>query len=196
MSDLETLAPLTGMPDSGMNANGEEMNKPSLVDQAKQQAHRVVEQTQQKAGEAVDLARDRTKSWAEQQMVSAADTIDGVVLAARQTGQHLRENNQEHLRYAEFTEGAAEAVERVSTYLRDARVDEVVDEVERFAKRQPALFLSIAAALGFCAARFLRSSRQSGSSETPGWNPDRQLPMVLNDQTTGMRRDNGTDSAS
>jgi hypothetical protein len=40
-----------------------------------------------------------------------------------------------------------------------------VDEVENFARRRPAMFLGGAFLLGLAATRFLKSSRQSHSSE-------------------------------
>lgn len=164
-------------PDPVSSANGN-TTAPPLIDQAKQQAQKVVEQTQQKAGEVMEQARDKTKSWAEQQKCVTADSLHGVARAVRETGMHLRgqQDNPVH-NYANFVEGSADAVERAAHYLRETDVDQMVGEVERFARRQPALFLGIAAALGFFAVRFLKSSGSSGSREQIGYNPDRRLPV-------------------
>jgi hypothetical protein len=55
----------------------------------------------------------------------------------------------------------AETTERLATNLEGKDLDQIVDEVEQFARRQTALFLGGAFALGLVAARFLKSS--SGS---------------------------------
>jgi len=159
----------------GLNSN---TSSPPLMDQAKQQAHKVMEQTQQKAGEMMEQARDKTKSWAEQQLDTSANSLNGVARAVRETGQHMREQHDNPVHnYADFVEGSADAIERAASYLRETNVDQMVGEVERFARRQPALFLGIAAALGFFAVRFLKSSGSTDGRGQMGYNPDRQLPV-------------------
>lgn len=163
---------------------------PPLMDQAKQQAQRVLEQTQQKAEQAVDDARDKTKSWLDQQMATAADNLHDVADAVRTTGSSLRQGDKPVGKYADFTDGIAEAVENTSDYFRNANVEQVVGEVERFARRQPLAFIGIAFGIGFLAARFLKSSNAQTMSGRIGINPDRSLPMVTSSQTGAA--DNGT----
>jgi len=133
-----------------------------MTDQAKQQAQQVFQQTQQAAGQAVDKAREQVKSQLSSQKDRAAEGLGGVAQALRQTAQQLREQNQAPV--AEVTERAAQAVDGVTGYFRDHDVDQLVGEVENFARREPMLFLGGAFALGFAAARFLKSSGQSASA--------------------------------
>jgi hypothetical protein len=135
-----------------------------LLEKAKQQTQQVIEQTQQKAGEAMDRARDQVKSQVATQKERARDSLEGVAQALHQTGQQLREANQGVL--GEYAEGAARMVERVSGYLDQRNIDQLVGEVEAFGRRQPGLFLGGAFALGFLAARFLKSSSPYGRSTT------------------------------
>lgn len=195
MSDIQMENPPMKTPDTHDRPPSQEENGSAsspLLEQAKQQAHRVVEQTQQKAGQAMGQARDKTKSWLDQQMNVAAGNLDEVAHAVRSTGSTLREQGMDsYSRYAELADGAAEAVEKASGYLREANVDQVVGEVEHFARRQPLLFLGIAAGLGFLAARFLKSTGQVATEANGYYNPDRYLPVVPSSQT-GVGPDYGT----
>jgi len=69
---------------------------------------------------------------------------------------------------ARYADQASDQVERFSGYLRETDVDEIIDEVRGVARRRPALFLGAAAALGFFATRFLKSSSQQASSAGDG----------------------------
>jgi hypothetical protein len=128
-----------------------------VVEQAKDKAQELASQAQQKAGEQVESGLARGKS-------RAAETLGGVAQSLRLSSQHLREQNQEGT--GRYVEKAAQQVERLSSYLQNADVGEVVDQVEDFARRQPALFLGGAFALGLLGARFLKSSRR-GEVGTP-----------------------------
>jgi len=127
-----------------------------LIQQAKQQTQKVLEQTQQKAGEVMGQARTQVVSQLESQKDRATGSLESVALALRQTGQHLREQNQTAL--SQYTEQIAESLERFSGSLSQRNMDQMIGEVERFARRQPALFLGTSFALGLLAARFLKSS--------------------------------------
>ena len=82
--------------------------------------------------------------------------------ALRESAQQLR--NQGQGQVGDYAEKAADQVERFSTYLRQTEVDEIMDEVRGFARRRPGLFLGGAAAIGFFASRFLKSSTEEASS--------------------------------
>jgi len=182
----------------GGDTNANPTGQPAqLMDQAKQQAQKVVEQTQQKAGEVLGQAKDRTKSWAEDQKSVVAQGLSDVAMAVMQTGENLRGRGPDSYgKYAEITDRAAEVVDKASTYLRDTSVDQMVGEVERFGKREPVLFLVGAAALGFLAARFLKSSGRSISSGETAYNPDRTLPVPIDEQNLGVGTNYGTTSAA
>lgn len=95
-------------------------------------------------------------SQAESQKSRAAEGLDTAAQALRQTGQSLREQDRGSV--AQYGDKAAEQVERLAGYLRQKDVSEMVDDVERFARRQPWVFLGGAFALGMLGARFLKSS--------------------------------------
>jgi hypothetical protein len=62
---------------------------------------------------------------------------------------------------ANYIEQAADQIERFSTRLKQKDVGEILNDVQRIARRQPALFIGSAFALGLLGARFLKSSGQS-----------------------------------
>jgi hypothetical protein len=82
----------------------------------------------------------------------------------RQSSQGLRDQDQGAV--AGYAEQAADRLDGAAEYLRQRDVPQLVDEVEGFARRQPAMFLGAAFGLGLLAARFVKSSRQQGQSST------------------------------
>jgi len=147
-----TVSGATGASDTGT----------PLIQQAKEQTQQVVQQAGQKAGQVMDQARDQVKSQLSSQKDRATDGLGTIAQALRQTGDQLRTQDQAVV--SQYVEQAAQAVESFSGYLRDKQVDDLVLEVENLARRQPAVFLGGAFALGFLAARFLKSSGQSAQS--------------------------------
>jgi ElaB/YqjD/DUF883 family membrane-anchored ribosome-binding protein len=147
-----------------------------LIEQAKEQTQQVVQQAGQKAGQVMDQARDQVKSQLTGQKDRATDGLGTIAEALRRTGDQLR--TQDQAMVGRYAEQAAEAVEGFSEYLREKDVDDLVREVESFARRQPAVFLGSAFALGFLAARFLKSSNQrayAGSTQGDGSHSQRDL---------------------
>jgi gas vesicle protein len=115
----------------------------------RERAREVVDQAKGKATESLETKFSRSKT-------RAAETLSGVAQTLRSSTQQLRDQNQEGASRA--IERAADGVERFATYLQDADVDQVIDSVHEFARRQPAAFIGGAFALGFLASRFLKAS--------------------------------------
>ena len=126
------------------------------VDQAKATASDVVGQAKSTAGEVVGQAKDVATTKISDQKEQAADSLGAVADTLRQTTEQLRGQNLGPL--VGIADSAATQLEDLSRYLRDSNVDDLVRDVEGFARRQPVLFLSGAFALGLLAARFLKSS--------------------------------------
>jgi hypothetical protein len=131
-----------------------------IKDEAAQKVGDVVEQAKQKSGEVVEETRTRAFDMMDQQKSRAAEGLGGVASALRQTGESLRSGDQAQI--GQFADRAADAVERFSEELRTKDVNELLYEAERFARREPELFLGGAVLLGLVAARFMKaSSRRS-----------------------------------
>jgi ElaB/YqjD/DUF883 family membrane-anchored ribosome-binding protein len=134
----------------------------STTQQVTDQARQIASQAGDQAGQLADQARTQVTSQISSQKERAATSLHSVAEALRQTGQQLRDQDQSGV--TQYVDRAADQVERLSTYLQNNEVGDIINGVERFARQQPALFVSGAFTLGLLAARFLKSSNpQSGS---------------------------------
>ncbi|MGI8825365.1 MAG: hypothetical protein ACR2JC_06945 [Chloroflexota bacterium] len=134
-----------------------------ISEQVQQGAQQVTQQAQDTAGKVVDQAKQQGTSLLQNQKNSAAQTLDALTQALRQTGQSLQQQNETSV--SQYVEKAAGRLETVSGYLKSHDVQDLVNQAETFARRSPALFLGGAFALGVLAARFLKSS-SSGSGQS------------------------------
>lgn len=124
--------------------------------QAMRVAESVAGQAQDTTGRLVDQVKQQTTTRLAGQIGKASDTLGLVSGAVTSVSDQLREQDQAAI--AGFVDQLGGQVQRVSTYLRDKDLDEIVDDTERFARRQPLVFLGGALTLGLLAARFLKSS--------------------------------------
>lgn len=106
-----------------------------------------------------DQAQHAAKSALEGQKGRAAQGLGSVASAIRQTGEQMRDQDQETA--AHYLEKMAGQVERFSHDLRDQNMDQIIKNAENFARRRPELVIGGAVALGFVLARFLKSSTPS-----------------------------------
>lgn len=125
-----------------------------VVEGAKQKANELKEQTKQAAADAKQHAR----SFAEEQKDEAADRVDGVADALRNAAGSLDDQDQTVM--AGYARQAASGLDQVSNAISNRRLDDLVETVEDFAKRQPVAFLGGAALAGFVMARFAKSSAE------------------------------------
>jgi len=136
---------------------------------------------QQSAGESQQSLADQLRQQASSRLAGQKDrAVQGLTSladAVRQTGQQLREKDQTGI--ATYLESAADQAARFSQRLGNKDLGEIVEDVQRFAHRQPALFLGVSFGIGLLGARFLKSSRSGdgGSSHpNPAWR--RSYPMA------------------
>jgi hypothetical protein len=106
----------------------------------------------------MDRVREGANTQLSTQKNRATDGIGSVAQAVRQTTQHLRA--QQHDTIARYVDQAADQLERVSERLRQKDVGELLQDAQQFARRQPAVFIGSAFAIGLLGARFLKSSRE------------------------------------
>jgi hypothetical protein len=99
-----------------------------------------------KAGEQVRSSLDKGRSRAAETLHEVARTLMGT-------------SDQGDNPAAPYMSRAGEQVRRAADYLQNADMRQMVSSTEQFARRQPALFLGSAFAIGVLAARFLKSTR-------------------------------------
>ncbi len=164
------------------------------IDHAKQAAEAVRqkagefgEQAKQAASDAATDAKRQARSFAEEQKDEAAGRFEGVADALRSAAGSLDE--QEQPAVAGYARQAASGLDRVSDAISNRSVDDLMETVEDFARRQPVAFLGGAVLTGFVLSRFAKSSaeRRHGDrySRYPGgMAPDDRTSHRFPDVTT------------
>jgi hypothetical protein len=99
--------------------------------------------------------RQKVADVADAQKNRAADGLGGIAEVARQTGEDLRSQNEA---LASWVNAASDQLRHMADRLRDRPAAELADEIARFARERPALFLGGAFLLGLGVARLLKSS--------------------------------------
>lgn len=149
-----------------------------LLQQAKQTTSEVVNQVQQRAGDQINRQKE-----------TAAAELNTVVNAVRRFGETLNnEGNGPIARFAaQYGDKAANSLDRLATYLREQDPKKLLDDVQNFGRRQPALLIGGAFLLGFAGARMIKSSMDAASSSSTNTGSQRR-------SNTGMRppMDTGT----
>lgn len=156
------------------NTGGSEGTQPpTLKDQAADLAR--------KAGRGAREVATQTQSQAQTRLErgkqDAAVTLSSVATRLRESGSQLRSSDAQDFA-GEYIERAAQQIERAAHYVQNADLREMVDEVEDFARRRPAVFIGSAFAAGILAARFLKSSRE-GERASEGRYLDREVPSQV-----------------
>jgi len=119
------------------------------------------------ATDVVGQAKEKAGSVLNEQKTSLASGITSVADSIRQVGENFsssNENNQVAALAGKYGDTLAQQIEKFSSYVNEKEITELVSDVEKFARRNPILFVGGAFALGVLAARFLKSS----SSQTAG----------------------------
>jgi len=130
----------------------------NAIDKAKEAAAGVVGQAKDATAGVVGQAQEAVQPQIESQKDKAVGQLGGLAEAVRQTGRQLHERNQHGL--AGVIEQSARRVDRLASYLDQRDLGQLVDDVEQYSRREPAMFIGGALALGFIASRFLKSSRE------------------------------------
>ena len=132
--------------------------------------------------------KDGAVSQLNTQKNRATDGIGSVAQAVRQGTQQLKD--QQHDVIARYVEDAASRIDRFAHTLRDRDVNDLLSDAQRFARRNPALFIGSAFAIGLFSARFLKSSRPDGNHLSGGGNW-RQRTGLDPDSTSGAGYNSG-----
>jgi hypothetical protein len=116
--------------------------------------------TGQAASEAAGQMQEQATSRLDKGKANVVEGLGSVVEQIRQMGENLRKTDEGGVvQYAaQYGDAAADQLERFSGYLNEHDVNELVVEVEDFARRNATYFVGGAFLLGILGARFLKSS--------------------------------------
>jgi hypothetical protein len=118
-------------------------------------------------GEIMHKVQERAGSQLNRQKETAATEISHVANAVRRIRESLPggEESGALVRFAgEYGDKAANSLERLSNYIREQDPKQLLDDVQNFGRRRPALLLGGAFLLGFAGARLIKSSMDAASS--------------------------------
>lgn len=133
-------------------------------------------------GHMAEGARDQVVTRVEAQKDKAAEKIGTVAGALRAAGEPLAEIGP----LPDLAGRAADQIESIAEYVQSRTVGDIVQEVERFARREPAIFLGAAFGVGLLAGRFLKSSPRRSAEMHLGDHPEIQDDMFEEEISFGQ----------
>ena len=124
------------------------------------------EATGKVATQAYGQVKDKAASVIDEQKTNIATSLTSVADGIRQVGENLGKDDQNQVAAfaGKYGENLAGQVEKFSNYINQKEIKDLARDVEQFARRNPALFIGGALALGILAARFLKSSSSSNQN--------------------------------
>jgi ElaB/YqjD/DUF883 family membrane-anchored ribosome-binding protein len=110
-------------------------------------------------------ARTKAREYAEQGKSKATDTLDGVSRFFNETASTV--DKQLGSDVGDYVHRAAEAVAGFTDALKQKDVEELLDEARDAVRRNPALAIGAAAAVGFVLVRLLKSATPAEEEQKP-----------------------------
>lgn len=178
-----TKGNLQGFDKGEMDPSRSQRQKPDLVEEAKgfgrdlkdkaagfsetvtQSAREQVSGVKEAAEKLTSGATEKVSEAIREQKSVGADYLRGVAGAVHRAAGELE---SEIPQAARFMHLAADQVDDFAGSVKERNVQELLGEVQDFARRQPALFFGGALLFGFAALRFLKSTPPAGSGSNFG----------------------------
>jgi hypothetical protein len=170
-----------------MANTAERTDQEGLAGQATTQVQEAASTAQEKAVELKEQGKSKLGETLDQRTNDAGVQARKMAQALRRTGEQLA-NEGNGQQAAGLAEGAADRFERLGGYLERTSGDELMRDVEDFARRRPWIVAGIGLVAGLAASRFLKASserRYAASTQTEGGS-SRYAHSVL-PQSTGAR---------
>lgn len=130
-----------------------------LGDEAAERARATLDHAREDARALVDRARESAMSALDQQKAEAANQIAGVSKALQATADALKDQDLGPI--AVYVGRAAESLGSMADALNEQDLPTLLKRTRKMARRQPALFVGGAFAVGFGLARFLKTSAEN-----------------------------------
>lgn len=154
---------------------GDEGPQESLASQASAKAQDAASIAQEKASDLREQGSARMREQFDQRSTQAGMQVRSLAEALRRSGNDLNDEGKSGA--AQVIGQAADRIERVGNYLEQKSGDELMRDIEMFARRRPWMLAGLGTLAGMAAARFMKASserryddyRASGQwSTTPG----------------------------
>lgn len=131
--------------------------------EVKREAEEAGQELRERASEVAGQVEERTRSMFDQRKGQAAGELHQLASAFRRTSEQLRMEDKGSV--ATYGERIANQIDRISDSIESKSTEELIDDVEDFARERPEIFLGGAFALGLLAARILRSPTRRRTSQ-------------------------------
>jgi ElaB/YqjD/DUF883 family membrane-anchored ribosome-binding protein len=153
-----------------MANTAERTDQEGLVGQASAHAQEAASTAQERAVELKEQGKSKLGETLDQRTNEAGSQARKMAQALRRSGEQLL-NEANGQQAAGLTDGAADRIERLGGYLERTSGDQLVRDVEDFARRRPWMVAAIGLVAGLTASRFLKASserRYEGSAQAGG----------------------------
>lgn len=149
-------------------ASGKNASKQGGAEQAKEKVQEVQQQAGAKAQELKSQAGSKLRTELDSRSSQAGEQVSSTADALRRVSQELR--SQQNERPAQLVEQAAKGADRLGRYLGQADADQILRDLQGFARRRPRVVVLAGAAAGFLVSRFVKAT----GAETNGSGMDTQ----------------------
>jgi hypothetical protein len=156
-----------------------------VVDTTKDEAAQVADAAVQRVSDVVGSARDELRDRARNEAGNVGSSLSAVADELRAMGRASSENGGVT---SGLVNNLAEQVDKGAQRLSDGDLEQVVDDVKRFARNRPGTFLLGAAGAGFLVGRLLRAAdlKEVGQAVKPS----------SGDQSSQLTNGNGSGQAA
>jgi hypothetical protein len=115
--------------------------------------------------EIAEPLKDKAEEIAEQQKAAGTDRIRTLATAVHGAA---RELEGEMPRVASSVHDMAQKIEQTASKVRSKNIDELMSDLDRYAREQPGMVFGGAVIAGIVLSRFLKSSASGSVRQTPG----------------------------
>ena len=179
---IEDVTGVSTEPKSGTTTYGKEGTTSTEM---KGKAQDIKEQAKHTKEDFMSRAQQQVRSVFSDQKGRMAQELENVAQVLRKTSANFRERNE--TTFAHYADSAADQFDNISHYVREKDMGQVIEGIERTARRQPGVFLGGAFAMGLLLARFLKSSGQHTRPSESYFAGTERRPLMGEEIGTGER---------
>jgi hypothetical protein len=142
-----------------MTNTASDTGREGSVDQGTSQVQEAAASAQEKAVELKSKGRNKLGVALDERTNEVGGQARKMAQALRQSGERMREQGDGQ-QVADIAEGAADRIERLGGYLEGTSGNDLLRDVEKFARRRPWLVAGIGVVAGLAGSRFLKASSE------------------------------------
>lgn len=160
---------ISGQTGDGISDRGSMMSERSGTGTAT--ARSLYDQAKETASEAYEVAAEKATTKLEEQKTTLSSGLATVADSVRRVSQNLKGQDVKDgmAKFtADYSDAAAQKIEQVANYFERKDVRAMYNDIENFARRNPAMFIGGAFAIGLLAARFLKSETPNQMAAAAG----------------------------